>query len=276
MSNFNQPAQPQLADKDRAETFDESDVSLSGNVSPTGGSLGIENQNETLTRTADDTTTSNDGRYGVTINPNQEISRLEFEPSENAADVTTAYIRESGAGADLATASLSDGKFTFDLLDSRLQAGTDYHLHVDAGGATYSLGIKSGQAYPVGGSILDILAGHSPSTGTVSDNAYNVQNIYAEVLRSSASATVGWPQPEDVYAWDRATFKRTTPGSTSVEVFVEEEQSGGWVEVAGPLSRGDAIPASSENRVRFRVEFDRTGEPGQNPTLDSIYRRWVL
>lgn len=90
------------------------------------------------------------------------------------------------------------------------------------------------------------------------------------------NAFIGWPQPDDIYRWDAATFQATLDNE-SVDVYVEESTDGGstWTEIDGPINRGDMITAAANSEVRFRVELARA-DTANNPTLDSIYRRYVV
>jgi hypothetical protein len=78
-----------------------------------------------------------------------------------------------------------------------------------------------------------------------------------------------------VYAWDTAVFQRTLDGAT-VDIYVEEAQgSPGWTEIAGPIKRGDAIPADPANNIRFRIDYSRPST-SDVPRLDAVYRRFKL
>jgi hypothetical protein len=92
----------------------------------------------------------------------------------------------------------------------------------------------------------------------------------------SGTTYVEWPEPADVYRWDAATFQRTEDGET-VSVYIEESTDGGdtWTEIAGPISRGQDITADPASEVRFRVELSRS-DTANSPSLDAIYRRWVV
>lgn len=92
---------------------------------------------------------------------------------------------------------------------------------------------------------------------------------------TGATAWVEWGIPTDIYAWDAASFQQTLDGE-SVSIYVEEAQgSPGWTEVAGPIARGDSIPADPANNVRFRIELSRSNTANK-PSVDAIYRRYAL
>lgn len=93
-------------------------------------------------------------------------------------------------------------------------------------------------------------------------------------IATSGSAWVEWPSPTNIYRWDAATFQNSTDSET-VDVYIEENDGSGWTEIAGPISRGQEITADPANECRFRVDISRAST-ANNPTLDAIYRRWVL
>jgi len=102
-----------------------------------------------------------------------------------------------------------------------------------------------------------------------------VDNVDVSEQTTSGTAYVEWPMPADVFGWDVATFTRTLDAET-VDVYVEEAQgSPGWTEIAGPIARGDSLPADPANNIRFRVELSRS-TTSNHPTLDSLARRWKL
>lgn len=92
----------------------------------------------------------------------------------------------------------------------------------------------------------------------------------------NGEVTVEWPQPNEVFRWDAATFNSTLD-SGSVDVFIEESTDGGstWETIAGPIVRGQKITAAPDSEVRFRVELSRP-DVGSSTVLESIYRRWVV
>jgi hypothetical protein len=92
---------------------------------------------------------------------------------------------------------------------------------------------------------------------------------------SPGEVTVEWPMPPDVYGWDTVLFERDVAGDGAVDVYVQEYAGGTWSDIAGPVRRGDAIPADPSNNVRYRVEIT-TPTASDRAILRSIYRRRKL
>jgi len=163
-----------------------------------------------------------------------------------------------------------------------LSAGSDYYVGYGNEGSTYTRGRDSEASYPYSSSDVDITAGcfdilsGNPDSDTTIGATYTVKSVTAVEKKPSGTATIGWAKPADVYRWDAATFQAARDGET-VEVYVEESTDGGstWTEIQGPIGRGDQIEADPRSRVRFRVELARS-DTSNNPTLDAIYRRWVV
>ncbi|MFB6302768.1 MAG: hypothetical protein ABEH78_07915 [Haloferacaceae archaeon] len=110
-------------------------------------------------------------------------------------------------------------------------------------------------------------------------NSYTYVDLVQTGTGSVATSTttyLEWPYPPDgdVYSWGSAYFTRTLDNEV-VDVYIEENQSSGWTEVAGPISRGDSIPADPANNVRYRVSINRNDTTAL-PTLDSAVREAEL
>jgi len=256
----------EIAQKDAAETFSESDLNLSltkaavdSGCVKLSGTSGDVISTATLNPQASVETYSNEA--GVVINPNQDLSGVRF-------DITVSG--ESGARLED-----SDGNILSEVsgsppytLEADMLAGQSYRIFAFDDVSRISFDYDNGGTAQ--SSALDITGGWIDGS-----SLYAAAN-YVEALGDTkqGNATVEWPEPPDVYRWDAATFQTSSDGET-VEVYVEEDDGSGWTEIAGPISRGDQIDADPASRVRFRVELSRT-DTSNNPTLDAIYRRWVV
>lgn len=271
-----------VADKDVARTFAESDLALTvDDCGISAESVALSFTGQPTNRTDDDASTSDTAKHGVTINPNGPLVGVEATISANSSGFTTAYIYETSTG-NLITSKDISGKAAGDTvrLDGvSLSEGTDYNLVMDDGGNSWTVGRdESDNSFPYTGRHLDIVDAAYNSTGS---NLYAA--AYTDVAgigdNSTGTVYVEWDPadtaPKDAVGWDVAYFTRTLD-SEAVDVYAEEAQgSPGWTEVAGPMARGDSIPADPSNDVRFRVELSRA-DTANNPTLDSILRRWKL
>jgi hypothetical protein len=265
------PASTQIAQFDAAETFAESDVSL-GLSTAEVASESVRLSGRSVSRSSDDSTGSVTGKSGVAINPNESLSAIEVRASGNTSGATEAYVTDTSLNLlGDSPVALSGGTAVVGNLS--LSSGTKYYVVVDDGGNSYTQGYEGNTGFPYSGGPLDIVAGVDEGT-EVTTKEPGVNPVV--VPEPSGSVTVEWSNPPDVYAWDRVGFQATEDGET-VDVFVEESADGGesWTEIAGPVQPGDAIPADPANEVRFRVDLSRAAL-SNNPTLDAIYRRWVV
>lgn len=271
MSNFAPKSDRPAALKDVTRTFAESNVSVthtdtavSGeSVRLLGGYADIPNSDGSFNTT---------GWRGVNFVPNVDIStvRAEFMADSNNANEARVVRDSDGTVMGSITGGPWSPNTEIELTGLGLSAGTEYRLQA-RNTAGWDYGNRGGgYTYPFKSAALDVVdSGSSPRAWTwVGGPEASSGNVIIEF------GTPGTP-PADVVGWDVAYFSATPDGET-VKIYVEEAQgSPGWTEVAGPLKRGDAIPADPENDVRFRVEISRAST-ANNPTLDSILRRYKL
>lgn len=271
-----------VADKDVARTFGESGVSLTHNKTRVV-SESVEfdlSTGTTADRPDDNNSTSQSDGAGQQIEPQVDLAGVEVEISANVSGNPDLYLTDPNLNEVDSVTGVSAGE-THRLLGD-LSANTKYNVVLYNGGNSYTAGFNDGtQSYPYTSSDVDQTAqvfdaepgGGGPNTTTT--RSKNIDTVTAlKDNNTSGSVTVEWSYPDDVYAWDVAAFTRTLDSET-VDVYIEELQSGSWTEIAGPISRGDSIPADPANEVRFRVELSRAST-SNNPTLDSIARRWKL
>lgn len=154
-----------------------------------------------------------------------------------------------------------------------LTGGNEYGALADGEGATYDMpgGTNTYNSTTITG--YDLVDWYENADW---DSAYSRNINYVGLGETSASVTIEWPYPSDVYSWDTATYQRTLDNE-GVDVYVEESSDGGstWTEIAGPISRGQDITADSNNECRFRVDISRSSTANE-PSIDAIYQRWTL
>lgn len=266
-------AAPAVAGKDKAQTFAESDVTVSttDNSRVDAESVKLPVPMETATIDGFSTYNGLEGGCGVVFRAKDLVTEITGTVSGSSSPTyTSAYIETTGGslvaektGLDLST----NDTVTFSGLS--LSAGTDYRLVADSGGST---DVDYDGNVPSAGDLANVKDGYyddpPASTGPAVWSDIEFQNT------ADGSAYVEWPMAKDVYAWDVAQYLETEDGGT-VDVYVEEDQSGGWTEIAGPIARGERIQADANNNVRYRVELARETADA-NPTLDAIYRRYKL
>jgi hypothetical protein len=114
--------------------------------------------------------------------------------------------------------------------------------------------------------------------------AYSFQFDSATISATAGNALIEWDRgvPTDIFEWDVATFTRTLDGET-VDVFVAYSDDGGstWTRSnsGNPITRNyslrDDANITPDVDVRIEAELSRT-DTANNPTLNSVYRSWLL
>jgi len=255
-----------IAQKDAAETFDESDVIVTNNLTSSGGgSVSLTDTPPNVQAPGSFSTFSADGSStGLRFVPKEDMAGIEVDVNAKiSGNDSTLFIN----GSDISQQSKSytpGDTVTFNLT---LTAGTAYDIWIYE--VSYT-SVRTSASYPYEAATFDV-------TGS-----YNGGSTYWEVFDAirdvdkveSGTAFIEFPAPEDIYRWDAATFTRTPDGET-VTVNIEENDGTGWTEIAPDIGRGDDIDANPDSEVRFRIDIERT-DMANNPTLDSIYRRWVV
>lgn len=262
-----------ITSKDRAETFEESDVSIDGEFLVDGSlSMGGGTEESTEVYSLGSGNDNITGTHGLVINSNNRVVSVSGTIAPEATP-NRAEVRRLDDNTLIDETSISSGSFSFTGLS--LQAGTDYIIGTDSDGSGHDRQYSS-FSFPLEYGSFDVVAGYFEDGLSDFDRIANIDQLTLQFETYNLSGTVEWPQPEDVYRWDAATFQ-TSPDGETVEVYVEESTDGGstWTEIQGPISRGDQINADPGSRVRFRVELARS-DTSNNPTLDAIYRRWVV
>jgi hypothetical protein len=212
---------------------------------------------------------------GIVFTPDVEVTELTAHTADETGGQSRIILGNADTDTDIDTESVSfrgGSSATFSGLS--LSPGTQYRVTMDAGGSTYD-GAMGTYDFPEMYAWGQIGGGYDGSVQT--GEFYNIDRIDLTFSPSpTGSVTVEWPQPPDLFGWDTATFQRTLDGET-VEVYVEESTDGGdtWTEVAGPIARGDDIPVSSSDEMRFRVDLSRA-DTANEPRLDAIYRRYTV
>lgn len=259
-----------VSDKNRGETFAESDISLTHK--------GTEVVSESIETAADnwrgtnptfDSLTSQRRGTAFTMERGGTVSAQLW--SSLGTDVSTAYLINVDTDTVIDSVAASGGD-TVSFTHS-FDSTVTYGVTVDDNGADYEP-YSYADPFPFEQGSLTITGGVK---GTTFDSAewHNIVDITGEKAASiGGEVYVTWTQPSTVFRWDAATFQHTLEGE-SVDVYLEENDGSGWVEIAGPIQRGQDITAAPDSQCRFRVEISRT-DTANNPRLDSIHRRWVV
>lgn len=264
MTDFAPEVSRQSTKLNKAETFAESDVT----VSPVAAevSSGSVVPRETVFNLSQDGGTEEAGECGTEFSPNVPFDRIEVTLMPFWDDASIARLVRS-----------SDSKILEEQSGTFSGGDTLSFSHDFVPEESYSILLEN--------ESKNVLFGYSYATPTDETDVFDIVGFTSSVLspeqgtavffskmRASPSksvATIEWPMPQDIMGWDIVPFQATN--KSAVNVYVEEYKNGEWSEIAGPVSRGYSINADPSNNVRFRVELSISD--GVEPSLDAIYRR---
>jgi len=257
---------------DRAETFIESGVSVS--YSSTERLLEsirfALSRGTTASRDADAGSGSETISMGVQVSPNVGLDGLETTISSETGTLSRVWIERDSDGEVLArvTGSFTAGDTV--KLPANLEAGTNYNLLGDDGGASYQWGYDNSDSFPHTSSDIDIVDGFSGGT----TNAY--ARLFLDVTAliddgaTNASAIVEWDEADDLAGWDIVPYQAVPDGGT-VEIYAVDPSDG--TRLAGPLEDpGDISGLARSTNVAVEVVLSRSST-SENPRLEAVYRR---
>ncbi|WP_143095547.1 hypothetical protein [Halopelagius inordinatus] len=283
MSNFSVPAGTPVADKEVARSFHESGLSVSTGVNTYNGggflSFAPASRASPMNYTED---------FVSSESANYERG-LKFTPAQNDVGVwVTTYpavepriirLRDASDNTllkEIQVDPIPGRRTTFPVVHS-LDSSKSYKITATNPNAEWSHS-NSNSSPTVNNSFITV-EGETHGLNTVYTNNTGTFGEIGTLDPSSwpatGSQTAEFIPPVDVFGWDTTTFLATEPGGSSVEVYIEELQSGGWTEIAGPVSRGASIEADPANNIRWRIDYDR-GTETVMPSVRMLARRWKL
>jgi hypothetical protein len=245
---------------DRAETFGESDVTTTGDgFTVSSESVGCRSSVSATWGTS--TTSSASGTYwaDVTFSSKVPLDTIECTVVTSGPPREVRLVEDGGTVESKSNPSAGE-TLTFTNAGLASESSCKFDCRWEDGDTV-------GRSY-------DSSTYDNSVFSTSDDDKRGIEGI-AVPAATAATVYVEWPEPADVYAWDRVLFESATPNDSTVTVYAEEYDGSSWVEVAGPLGRGDSIPADPSRNVRFRVELSRSSVSDE-PRLESIYRRRVV
>ncbi|UBF20704.1 putative tail fiber protein [Halorubrum virus HRTV-9] len=202
-----------------------------------------------------------------TANINDEsIIRLDDENGNRELEIQF----NDGAG----NVSLSDGT---ELLPS-WTAGQTYVFEVDPDFDAGSLDVVIDGQTIISGRPMDATAISNIWFGSKTTDSGSVRSVYVDDVHTGAreygEVVVSCPEPDSrIEGWDLLRFTRTFDGE-SVVVDVEDENGNTLVADIDPNEDLSAAVGATTN-PQIRVKFTRA-DTANNPSFDSLYRRWVL
>jgi hypothetical protein len=205
---------------------------------------------------------------GFYFTPKIDMDQVEIYLPNDSPGIDTLGVADVN-GSFLASTTPNAGAWnTFDV---SLSAGTDYQARATGPGDDIDAERRSGNT--ASGTLVDITDGLYD--GGRFSTAYGPNSVRYGKNPTSAEATVKIEAPDLIAGWDRATFQKIA-NDGAVDVYIETNNGGGWVEEAGPIQRGAEIPAGADETVRFRFDMSRPSGSATSPNVVSLYQRYIL
>lgn len=262
---------PPVTVLDEATSFDGSDGETVSHTDTrvSGGSIELALVSSTSNRPADNASQNDNAKYGVIVNPNSDLTRLEAVISGSNDAVPSAYLVRDSDGTTLETVDIS-GKgagetvtFTTDL-----STGTDYRVLMDNNGSSWGHGEYTSPSFPYSSTHVDITSGYGAGSSTTAE-VYCWSDVTGYTKATSGSATVSWAAPVDIESWDLATFQRTLAGET---VTIDVLDGSDTVLFSDISQNFDISTVNTSKVVKIRANLSRS-DTSNNPTLDYAARR---
>lgn len=247
---------------DAAQSFEESDLTVSGNHRVESGSLVLGTVSETDTY-SQGTANSGSGNIGFRFTPKRELESMTLSIQSELSGSYSITLTDYFQNGTLDTATATGGDTV--TLSGTMDAGNDYRIAIE---------FTSTESYGTSSPASNEYINYDTSTVPV------FTEVTPDALENSTTVQLEWPEPADLYEWDVATFTKTPDGET-VDVFVAYDDGLGWTRVndGAPISRNyslaDDPDISPSDSVRIEAELFRS-DTANNPTLDSAYRSWVV
>jgi len=243
---------------DRAETFTESDLTLS--YTGTEAVNGAVDLSDVIDLDGGGGTTTQSDTTGVSTSSTftHDVSVCE-----------TLYIQISGHwnDADGTVRAIVDGNTV--VSEAKTGVGSDAP-ETEASGTVDVSGVDSvdvvyeAEITAVNDTYAEITVNYEGNTYTGLNSTVEGQDVL------DGSVVVEWPMPEDLAGWDIIPFEATADGGM-VEVYAVDPSDG--TRLAGPLDDpGDISDISRSTNIAVEVVLSRPST-SENPRLEAVYRR---
>lgn len=269
-----------------AETFEEPEVSISGDLGAVNNNLEITSlaDGTTLTYNQNNTYTGNSAGQdlGLGINPNKDLLGIRLTPwaGNSGLNGDSVYLEKTD-GTVLDSTTYVDNS-TDITLKANLNSGTDYRVYVTTDSTTDTAYADPNNVYE--STDIDSAGGYAPNFygSTIDDGSGELifKSVTALEGRSSGTGNIEWATERDVNEWDTATYQQTPDGGT-VNVYVAYNDGNGWTRSnnGNPISRGYDLGADSNidpsDNVRLEVSLSAPST-SENPRLESAYLSWQV
>lgn len=226
-----------------------------------GGSETTLNSGFILNTTAGDT---NLGGYGISVDVTCELKSV---TKSSECTGTTAYLRATPTGANIATASMVGNTATFSPTQTLTQ-GQNYAIMVGSGGSGYTRDIQTSISYPVDGTHINLTGGVWSSTdvpeSTVAKNIDNIVTVLEpsdKIVQTNAISVITGVTNHQVYCHN------TTAGTGAITYDMSFDNGSTW-DVDQELNTKNIASSTTGTQMIIKLNLDGIGEGNTSFTKD--------
>lgn len=168
----------------------------------------------TATRLADNSTLSTSIKKGIRILPNKNLEGVKVTISNNTSLTVTGelYLYQGTKLLKKINAVSGQNGSTYEIFYP-LQSGVQYDI-LAGSSSTYTAGASGVATFPYNSADVSIVNGLS-DVNVTSSSCYNILSVQASSPLTSGNAIIHWKQqPNNIKAWDLATYQNTLNGGT--------------------------------------------------------------
>jgi len=137
--------------------------------------------NSVVSRTDDDSATSNSGSFGQVIKPNDDFDKFGIRISNKTSGATRLRVYDYSQSSYVHNQDIS-GAQSGDAIavDFGITQGQDYGIEVDDSGSSYTIGFNEGSGsadYPITGTDIDIVARSQGGTQQTNNDFIGINDI---------------------------------------------------------------------------------------------------
>lgn len=241
---------------DEATTFEESDVTASlTNAHVNSGTILMDEYSSEIGPSSTLNHSNNDytDQSGLYFTPDVDLDGIRVTGNQSQTKTLNAYLMDGSVTNVLDQTTISASE-TIELR-APLTAGTEYTVVADDSGNLYNSRFADWTGkYPTSNDVITVNAGYKGGVRN-SDWWWNFFDFNAIYPYPNAEAVIEWTPPQDIYAWDMATYQADDAGET---LTVDIIDSNGNV-LKSNIPRDDDISGiDAANDIRLKVNFSRT------------------
>ena len=205
-----------------------------------------------------DTTSAetNLGGYNISVDNTCELKSVTKSAECNA---TTAYLRSTPTGVDIATATIVGNTAIFSPTQTLTQ-GQNYSIMVGSGGSSYTRDLETSISYPVNGSYINLTGGIFSNNDTPQSTvAMNIDSITItsttanRIVQTNAQAITANPTGHQVYSHN------TLAGTGNITYDISFDGGTTWVTGQSLNTKNTSVHAGSSMKIKLNLNGTGSG-----------------